>query len=563
MKGAPVLHIFKVENIDQHVFAGIPSNIFIRKSGKCFTSIAFKPALTIDLYVGDAFSFDIAIGALREFTTTDGVLCSGVNIENVNPSCSVVGHQWPLVHYRSKECTVFTCETRSGISRCWPCKRAVIVQKAAQKRKLSETLTRKLKRARIQSKCRVSYLTPNTRKKRLRAGSQMRHYFSTRARELSEKLLAISDTSVNADQSAQMSAVVDVIQHDYADVLSSVINESTQSETEREAVRSIWKRDCEQRTARERADFEADQKKNSATHTGNRFSTITYRLALAVYARSPAAYRALASFDLLRLPSVYSVRNASRAYSSEAGVSHEYLATQQKRYADYKEEKLRKGEKLPVGEGVLIFDEVKVIDKLLWNSKTHKFVGLAMDERECMYVSDILHNTASPGVKGAEYVLQFLWRDLSAKFDVIEPYFLSEKSINHGFLTGCLYETMRVMHAYGFKVSCIVCDGASINLTVIKNTLGQSGPFKADISDLHVSIQNPFDSTIKCYWIICPSHQLKNMISALNSSRNGGTKKFVRNNIHFGWHDIVAMKKRDDVRVQNGQIRLVRGLLQA
>jgi hypothetical protein len=53
----------------------------------------------------------------------------------------------------------------------------------------------------------------------------MRHYFSTRARELSKKLLATSDTSVNADQSAQISAVVDVIQHDYADVLSSVINE--------------------------------------------------------------------------------------------------------------------------------------------------------------------------------------------------------------------------------------------------------------------------------------------------------------------------------------------------
>ena len=119
---------------------------------------------------------------------------------------------------------------------------------------------------------------------------------------------------------------------------------------------------------------------------------------------------------------------------------------------------------------------------------------------------------------------------------------------------------MRAFHAYGFKISGLVCDGASINLSVIKNTLGISGPFKGDTFD--VSFTNPFDRELKCHWIICPSHQLKNMVSALHSSQNGGTKKFVRNNIHFGWHDIKAIKDRDDERYRNGQIRAVRGLLQ-
>ena len=31
------------------------------------------------------------------------------------------------------------------------------------------------------------------------------------------------------------------------------------------------------------------------------------------------------------------------------------------------------------------------------------------------------------------------------------------------------------MHSYNFNISCLVCDGASSNLTVIKAMLGQSG----------------------------------------------------------------------------------------
>ena len=109
-----------------------------------------------------------------------------------------------------------------------------------------------------------------------------------------------------------------------------------------------------------------------------------------------------------------------------------------------------------------------------------------------------------------------------------------------------------------------MCDGASINLSVIKNTLGITGPFKSDLcNNIDVSFINPFDSSLKCYWIVCPSHQLKNMISALHSSRVGGTKKFIRNGIHFGWHDIRAIKNRDDERFKNRQVRVVRGLLQS
>ena len=39
-----------------------------------------------------------------------------------------------------------------------------------------------------------------------------------------------------------------------------------------------------------------------------------------------------------------------------------------KLYAKFKEEKVQKGFKTPRGDGVLVFDEVKVVSQLMWNS---------------------------------------------------------------------------------------------------------------------------------------------------------------------------------------------------
>ena len=56
---------------------------------------------------------------------------------------------------------------------------------------------------------------------------------------------------------------------------------------------------------------------------------------------------------------------------------------------------------------------------------------------------------------------------------------------------------------------------------------------------------------------------VKNMISALHSSRPNGTKHFVRNNVHFGWLDIIAMEAREDEQCKNGQLQFIPGLLQS
>ena len=55
--------------------------------------------------------------------------------------------------------------------------------------------------------------------------------------------------------------------------------------------------------------------------------------------------------------------------------------------------------------------------------------------------------------------------------------------------------------------------------------------------------------------IICPSHQLENMVAALYYSRDLGTKQFTLENSTLGWSQIVDMYKRELQRAENNEIR--------
>ncbi len=70
---------------------------------------------------------------------------------------------------------------------------------------------------------------------------------------------------------------------------------------------------------------------------------------------------------------------------------------------------MQKGRKKPLGIGVLIYDEVKVIGKVMMNMKNEQVIGLSMTESEMANLHDIYHSLASGDPVPAEYVLQFLW----------------------------------------------------------------------------------------------------------------------------------------------------------
>lgn len=111
-------------------------------------------------------------------------------------------------------------------------------------------------------------------------------------------------------------------------------------------------------------------------------------LALAVFVRSPSAYEALKSFNVLQLPSRSTLQAYTGAFLHEADASLQSIAQQVEKFKH-----LQKSQDKPhvtsKFDGVLIFDEVKVISSLMWNSKDHRIVGLAMTEKEQASLHDV------------------------------------------------------------------------------------------------------------------------------------------------------------------------------
>lgn len=141
-------------------------------------------------------------------------------------------------------------------------------------------------------------------------------------------------------------------------------------------------------------------------------------------------------------------------------------------------------------------------------------MGLAMSPEQLSSLHDIFQllednfRTLETG-----YVLQFMWRDLSSDFDVIGPYFTSAGNMEAKFVLACLFDTMFVFEVYGFRILGLVCDGASINLSLLKRLCGVRGQYGTDataeggITMVPSSFVNPYSGD-RTHLIICPSHQI-------------------------------------------------------
>ena len=198
------------------------------------------------------------------------------------------------------------------------------------------------------------------------------------------------------------------------------------------------------------------------------------------------------------------------------GVSEDSILRQARQFESFKEEQRQKFPDAPQPEanGVLIFDEVKVVSRLLWNSRSQEVIGIAMNHEDMSSLHDIYASVGSEEPQQATYMLQFLWRDLTSKFDVMGPYYSSAESLKSKFILACVFETMKLLQLYKFQTSAIVCDGASSNLTALKTVSGSLGAYGAatDPSKQFLiptpKFENPFNPPRLVYWIICPSHQV-------------------------------------------------------
>lgn len=80
-------------------------------------------------------------------------------------------------------------------------------------------------------------------------------------------------------------------------------------------------------------------------------------------------------------------------------------------------------------------------------------------------------------------------------------------------MLACIMDTLRQFHAFGFKVSLLIVDGASSNLSALKSLMGVQGVFGHDEKQedphyISAFITNPFSGE-KMHLMICPSHQVR------------------------------------------------------
>ena len=120
--------------------------------------------------------------------------------------------------------------------------------------------------------------------------------------------------------------------------------------------------------------------------------------------------------------------------------------------------------------------------------------------------------TSNEKTQQTTYIMQFMWRDLTSAFDLVGPYYESAGTMKSKFVLACVYDTMKLLHLYGFKVSALMCDGASSNLTALKTTTGVYGAYPVNEDGYKIpspSFENPYDPPNYVFWMICPSHQVR------------------------------------------------------
>ena len=150
------------------------------------------------------------------------------------------------------------------------------------------------------------------------------------------------------------------------------------------------------------------------------------------------------------------------SYTERAGEIEARLKEESDIYNQRQKEAKERGKLVPLGEGSLIFDEVKVTAKLQWNSRNNSLVGYAMSSDEMASLNDIYQYMGKDEkMSKTDYIMQTMWRDHSSNCDVIGPYYTSNGTMTAAFTYSCVMDSMRKFHAYGFKV-CTTCSKHNI-----------------------------------------------------------------------------------------------------
>jgi hypothetical protein len=79
-----------------------------------------------------------------------------------------------------------------------------------------------------------------------------------------------------------------------------------------------------------------------------------------------------------------------------------------------------------------------------------------MNPEDMSYLHDMYASLGDEQPQQASCTLQFVWLDLTSKFDIIGPYYSSSESLKSKFISACAFEVMKILHLCGFQTSVLV-----------------------------------------------------------------------------------------------------------
>lgn len=96
--------------------------------------------------------------------------------------------------------------------------------------------------------------------------------------------------------------------------------------------------------------------------------------ALAIYNRSPSGYEALRDHDcsILQLPCTKILKKVLKDGAEKPGIDLNYFLNQQEKFQAYRRQRESDGHSQPLGIGAMMWDEVKVKDRLILRRTPYK-----------------------------------------------------------------------------------------------------------------------------------------------------------------------------------------------
>jgi len=327
----------------------------------------------------------------------------------------------------------------------------------------------------------------------------------------------------------------------------------------------------------------SDQRRALSTQDmrGMRWNHSVLCVALSMYLRGPAGYDALKKSGVVSLPSGRLLQSYVRDRAPSVGCDEYQGKLLKDAYARHKllcevkamapaaaaapvlsaltlTPRLHRPDfksgvtRPPAGVGALMFDEIKISGGFAFKNNS-ELVGFACSAEDLVSLRDIYLDDSrekSDAETPCSYVLQFMWRDMTSRFDVIGPYWTSVGTFTGGGVNGCFWEALCWFSRYGFAVHEVLCDAASTNVKFIKLCCPHADLFTRP------ACLNPFTGK-NMFFILDPEHMLKSLRNALFSSGSHelATRRFLFHGEDIAWSFVKDAYQRDLQRQARGDFR--------